>query len=240
MAMIFYGLNVAAFKIPFPVLPDMWQDIRAEALNLEGCYLPHNMQTGKTQWETAAIKSALGNWRLTDPAFYRHLPEIQPHSGPTRENRVEYMKQWAYTELASHCPVTTQFCKMAENVGTFMTGARFLKVHPNAHVKYHWDNTPHKEFRVTLGLEGVENEEFMVNTGEKKWEVIPMEAGEAWFVDISLGHMVRNNGITPRYRLGMQFYAPTTDWMSRLFMQSDNIIYAEHLRLNSPFQDGPI
>lgn len=240
--MIFYGLNVAAFKIPYPVLSDIWKNIRDECFRLEegGCFLPHNMQTGKEKWETASIKGALGNWRLSDPAFYRHLPEMKSVSGPTTEARQEYMKQWAYTELAAHCPVTTDFCQSIEGVGAFMSGARFLKLNPDSLVRYHYDNTPHKEFRVTLGLNGMEDEDFVIRTDTNQWELIPMKEGEAWFVDISLGHSVTNTGPKDRYRLGMQFYGPTTDWMLELFKDSEHIIYAEHLRLNCPFQDGPI
>ena len=237
--MILYGLNVAAFRIPFIFEKEMILD---ECMAIQHCFLPHNMQTGQDMWETAAIKSARGNWRLTDPAFYRHMPEMKSVSGPTLTDRKEYMKQWAYTELAAHCPYTTKICQEMEGLGAFMTGARFLKIRQNAHVDYHWDNTPHKEFRVTIGLKGMENEEFVINTGQNRWQTLPMKEGEAWFVDISLGHGVRNTGGDNRYRLGMQFYSPTTDMLLDMFSQcsEDDIIYAEHLRLNSPFQDGPI
>ena len=237
--MIFNGLNVAAFKIPFP-----FDHVRilAECMKLKHCFLPHNMQTGKDMWETAAIKGALGNWRLTDPAFYRHLPEMKTVSGPTREDRVEYMKRWAYTELAAHAPYSTSICQDMEGYGAFMTGARFLKVKGKAAVGYHWDNNPHKEFRVTIGLNGMGNEEFIINNGLNKWTPIPMKEGEAWFIDISLGHGVWNHSVHDRYRLGMQFYGPTTDELLELFMQcdKDSIIYADQLQLNAPFQDGPI
>ncbi len=237
--MIFYGLNVAAFRIPFP-FENQW--ILDECMRLKNCFLPHNMQTGQDRWETAALKSALGNWRLTDPAFYRHLPEMSSVSGPTMADRAEYMKQWAYTELAAHCPYTTAICQEMEGLGAFMSGARFLKVRQHATVDYHWDNTPHKEFRVTIGLSGMEDEEFVINTGPNKWVRLPMKTGEAWFIDISLGHAVTNKGDNNRYRLGMQFYSPTTDMLLDMFSRCDekDIVYAEHLQLNSPFQEGPI
>ncbi|KPL06627.1 hypothetical protein AMJ86_07830 [bacterium SM23_57] len=240
--MIFYGLNVAAFKIPFPNLSDVWEDIRDECFRLEeaDCFLPHNMQTGKDTWRTASIKGALGNWRLTDPAFYRHLPEMKSVSGPNIEDRLQYIDRWAYTELATFCPATTKFCQEVEGAGAFMNGARFLKLEPSAAIRYHYDNNPHKEFRVTLGLSGLSEETFVLNTGPNKWEPIPMKEGEAWFVDISLGHCVYNMGKTDRYRLGLQYYSPTSDWMLEMFKQSEHVVYAEQLRINPPFQEGPI
>ena len=240
--MIFYGLNVAAFKIPYPMLSDIWKPMRDECFKLEevGCFLPHNMQTGGHAWRTASIKGALGNWRLTDPAFYRHLPEMASVSGATREAREAYMEQWAYTELAAHCPATTSFCQSIEGAGAFLNGARFLKLRPDSLIRYHYDNTPHKEFRITVGLSGIENEEFIVNNGLNKWTCIPMKEGEAWFVDISLGHAVSNPANEDRYRLGLQYYSPTTDWMLKMFEESEEIIYADQIRVNPPFQNGPI
>jgi hypothetical protein len=233
--MIFYGLNVAAFKLPIDVPHQkLWNDCQ----RLSDCFLPHNMQTGGDIWETAAIKAAMGNWRLTDPGFYRHLPELSDCNDSCWKSREEYMRYWAYTELAVHAPDTWEFCMGIENLGSFMTGARFLKVHPGAMVKYHWDNNPGKEFRVTVGLHGMENEEFVIQTDSDKFETIPMKAGEAWFVDIGLGHAVHNTGTADRYRLGMQYYSPSSDVLLDLFTKSENIIYAEQLKMNPSFDNN--
>ena len=233
--MIFYGLNVAAFKLPIDVPhKQLWEDCQ----KLSDCFLPHNMQVGEDMWETAAIKAAMGDWRLTDPGFYRHFPEFESNNGQTWEQRQEYMKYWAYTELATHAKDTWRFCQDMEDMGAFMTGARFLKVSPEALVKYHWDNNPCKEFRITVGLKGMDHEEFVIQTGPSKYTIIPMKEGEAWFVDISLGHAVRNTHTTSdRYRLGFQYYGPGTDRLIELFTQSDNIIYADQLRMNATFEN---
>ena len=232
--MIFYGLNVAAFKLPISV---PHREMLNECHALYDCFLPHNMQTGKTGWRTAAIKAALGNWRLTDPGFYRRLPEMDDVNGQTMKERREYMRQWAYTELASHCPKTTRFCQDIENLGSFMTGARFLQVTATHFINFHQDNNPHKEFRVTVGLEGMDDEEFVIQTGPDEFVNIPMKEGEAWFVDIGLGHAVRNSKDAPRYRLGLQYYSPTCDRMLKLFEEADpeSVIYARHLQLGAPF-----
>lgn len=236
--MIFDGLNVAAFKIPYPNMTDICSDMLGECklLDSAGCFIPHNMQTGRTNWRTASIKGALGNWRLSDPAFYRHLPEMICGKEQTREARQQYMKQWAYTELAAHCPKTTEFCQSIEGVGSFLSGARFLKLQSASTIKYHHDNNPHKEFRVTIGLSGIESENFVIHTGTNHWVSIPMKEGEAWFVDISLGHAVTNTTVGDRFRLGLQFYGPSSDWMLELFNKSENIIYADQLHIDAPFE----
>ena len=233
--MIFYGMNVAAFKLPI-VVPH--REIVRECVQLSAVAIPHNLQLGKDQWETISIKGALGNWRLTDPPFYRDLPEFASTSGARREERREYMKLWGYTELACHAPVTTEFCQSVENLGAFMTGARFLKVPAQSFVKWHQDNNPHKEFRVTVGLSGMEHESFTIQTGKNRFETIPMKVGEAWFVDIGLGHEVRNtHHVGNRYRLGLQYYSPTTDRMLDLFDRSTAVIYAEQIEVNAPLEE---
>ena len=118
-----------------------------------------------------------------------------------------------------------------------MTGARFLQVTATHFINFHQDNNPHKEFRVTVGLEGMDDEEFVIQTGPDEFVNIPMKEGEAWFVDIGLGHAVRNSKDAPRYRLGLQYYSPTSDRMLKLFEEADpeSVIYARHLQLGAPF-----
>ena len=237
--MIFHGLNIAAFKLPVEV---PLEGLLTECHRLEDTFLPHNLQLSGHHWEAGAIKGALGNWTFSDPAFYKWRKGFKPEHGHDhdRDERIAYEKLWAYTELACFAPVTTRFVKSIEDLGAFLNGARFLKIHPGRALDYHCDNNPHKEFRVTVGLEGMEDEEFVIQTAPSKYQTIPMKAGEAWFVDISLGHAVSNRGNNPRYRLGMQYYSPTSDRMLRLFEQTDaaDIIYANHVVANAKLEHG--
>ena len=228
--MILYGLNVAAFKLPIEVPVD---SIIEEMEQFEDCFIPHNMQIGQVGWETVSLKGALGNWSFSDPAFYQWRPEMNPFYGSdhTKTQRLKYLSKWAYTELSCFAPRTTNFVKSLEGLGSFLNGARFLKVNPESHIDFHADNNPHKEFRVTIGLSGIEDEDFVIQTSNNKLVTIPMKVGEAWFVDISLGHAVYNLGKKPRYRLGLQYYSPTSDALLEMFKHAkeDDIIYSKHI-----------
>ena len=233
--MIFNGQNVAAFKLPITIPVD---DIitELELLEQHDLFLPHNMQVSDGTWGTASIKAPFGDYRLNDPIFYRDHPDIKSVSSLTnRSDRHEYMKRWLYTEICQTTPVTHKMSLDFEKYGSGLTTVRFLKMDGKSIIKQHCDNNPFKEFRLTIGLKGIDCEQFMINTGDDL-ETIPMKVGEVWFVDIGLSHLVVNECSIPRYRLGFQYYSPTTDALNELYntCNESSIMFAKQYAIGAP------
>lgn len=234
--MMFYGQNVAAFKIPWRV--DM-EAIFSECLDLEDCMLIHNMHLGDTSWLGAPLKAPLGDWKNTDATVFRHHPEMESHGTPNSwVARKNYMARWQWTELCSRTPGTMKALLPMQEWGSFLNAVRFLKLQPQSEVDWHSDNTPGKEFRITLGLSGMEEEVWQIDTGYGIQD-IAMNAGELWFVDIALKHRVINRGTNPRYRLALQFYGPPTDALMKLYGQvtDRDIVFARQYDFRPPFRE---
>ena len=113
-----------------------------------------------------------------------------------------------------------------------------MKLDSHGEIDWHSDNTPGKEFRVTLGLAGMEDEVWQIDTGYGVKD-ISMKAGEFWFVDIALKHRVINTSKNPRYRLALQFYGPPKDALMALYDKtSDNdIVFARQYDFRPPFRE---
>lgn len=234
--MMFYGQNVAAFKLPWSVDTPA---IYSECQTLEESMLIHNMHLGEINWLGAPLKAPLGDWKNTDATVFRHNPEMEKFGAPDSwEARKSYMARWQWTELCSWTPKTMEALLPLQGWGSFLNAVRFLKLQPQSEVDWHSDNTPGKEFRITLGLSGMEQEVWQIDTGYGVRD-IAMKAGELWFVDIALKHRVVNRGTKPRYRLALQFYGPPTDALMKLYRETSdqNIVFARQYDFRPPFRE---
>ena len=115
--MMFYGQNVAAFRIPWEVDAE---SLLAECQGLELTMLLHNMHLGNTSWLGAPLKAPLGDWKNTDATVFRHHPEMEAHGAPnSREARKQYMARWQWTELCAWTPKTMEALLPTQDWGTF-------------------------------------------------------------------------------------------------------------------------
>lgn len=232
--MIFWGQNIAAFKIPIHV--DLIK-LREEMKKILPLMMIHNMHVGGLHWKTVALRSPYGRFEHNDAAFFRFLPEIQSVSARSdREKRVEYLKMWDWTEVCPHIPYTMELLEQVQSFGSFLTSVRFVELEGDSEIEWHSDNVPGKEFRISIGIDGMDQEFFEIDTG-RGIQRIDAKAGEAWFIDIALKHRVVNRSLQPRRRLALQFYSPTSDRLLELYKATpaENIIYARDYDFNPPF-----
>lgn len=228
--MMLNGKNVAAFKLPIEAHPGIVSDCRWCVPMMTR----HNMQVSGSDWRGVALRAPLNRFTMNDPAAYRKF--LNP--GETRDDRLEYQRQWGWTEVAAHCSATTGWLADHMDLGQFMGLTKFMEVIGHGKIRFHSDNVPGKEFRIAVGLEGIENEVFLMNAG-KGIQKLQMKPLEVWFIDIAMAHAVFNKSDQPRYRLGAQFYGPPTDRLMDMFYRSEEIIYAADYDYEPPFVDHP-
>lgn len=124
------------------------------------------------------------------------------------------------TEWMARCPyiqTATEFFQCEKR------SVRLMKLHSGSDIKEHCDQEMNfEEGEVRFHIPVITNPEvhFMLD-GER----LVMREGECWYLNLSIKHAVRNNGVTDRVHLVID--CKVNDWIKQLF--DDHIQYQQHV-----------
>ncbi len=114
--------------------------------------------------------------------------------------------EWADTELVAACPA------FAQVMGTFrcpLHSVRLLRLAPGAVIREHTDHSlsfADGEVRIHLPVRTSSAVRFHLNG-----ELVPLQAGDVWYLNVNLPHSVENRGPEPRVHLVLD--CEVNDWL---------------------------
>lgn len=184
----------------------------------------HTFNAALLQQEVAALEGGLwkahynqsnyeGNWSTLQ---LRSVNGLTGNNTAIHSNALQGNDRFADTPLMALCPYTStviDFFKMEK------TSIRFMKLDAGAVIKPHSDpdlNFEEGELRIHIPV--ITNDQLYFYLEE---EILKMEEGSCWYMNLSLQHSVRNEGNTARVHLVID--GIVNDWVKNWFAQSDHL-----------------
>jgi hypothetical protein len=188
-------------RLPFVFDPQL---LRSDVATIsDDAWVAHFNQADYTgQWSSVALRSKSGDPR-----------DIIPTGSASEFSDTPLMGSCHHLRYAIE---SFQFPKKS---------VRLLRLHPGSYVKDHVDRDlglAGGEIRIHIPVETNDHVEFIVAN-----RLLPLRAGESWYIDFSQPHRIRNDGITPRTHLVID--GTLNDWTR------DMLIHAKHEIVTTSF-----
>jgi len=185
---------IESFKLPFIF------DVTDVAANLDNFvnaeWLPHfNTSYYSGNWNGLSLRNPGGNANSLYPA-----PNM--------------ISEYLDTPLMAHFPSVLKILKKIECP---VNSVRFLRLEKGAVIKEHFDNAlsfEDGEVRLHIPIRTNDKIEFISNG-----HLLPLQAGECWYINASLPHSVANRGDTDRIHLVLD--CSVNDWVRTFFPKVD-------------------
>jgi len=143
-------------------------------------WIPHfNTDNYEGDWSAVALR---GPANVTHP-----IQEIFATPGTT---------EWANTSLFDDSPY---FAKVMSTFKCPLLSVRLLRLGPGASIKEHTDHSlafEDGEVRLHVPVQTNQDVKFWLNG-----QLIPLQAGETWYLNVNLPHRVENNSLKHRVHL---------------------------------------
>lgn len=121
--------------------------------------------------------------------------------------------------------------KLISTLDCPVMAVRFLKLEAGAVIKQHRDHElAFEKGEARLHFPVITNPQVMFYIGDER---VPLQQGEAWYINANLPHRVSNEGQTDRIHLVVD--CKVNDWLSQVMNGSDKISFKqEHARKDLP------
>ena len=151
-----------------------------------------------TEWEYVKDKSVLhragDNYATVQNEGWKSLVLYGAHSTATTN---EVKEEFLWTEIAAHCPKTTQWLKDTFIINQNTGRIRFMLLEPNGHIVLHKDREQHGLNEINIAITHPDDCIFRF----KNYGNVPFKAGTAFLMDVSNEHFVVNNSEIPRLHM---------------------------------------
>jgi hypothetical protein len=186
---------ISSFRLPFNFNPAALRS-DLERIFPEEWVAHFNREYFEGEWSGAALRSAGGDARKLD-------------------SRVQAEAPFADTPIMQRCPY------VREVLNTFqckLQAVRFLKLAAGSTIREHRDyDLGFQERQLRLHLPIITNSEVVFFLDAQR---IEMQAGECWYLDLSLPHWVENRGPVDRVHLVID--CELNEWLSGLLPADDS------------------
>ena len=145
-----------------------------------------------------------GDWSgaaLRGPANVTH-PIQELFANPGTED-------WANTSLYDECPY---FAEVMSRFRCNLLSVRLLRLGPSSIIKEHVDHSlslEDAELRLHVPVQTSADIKFWLND-----KLIPLQAGETWYLNVNRPHRVENNG--DQYRVHLVLDCEINPWLKKL------------------------
>jgi hypothetical protein len=167
----------------------------------EEAWVPHfNQSDYAGEWSSVALRSKSGDAR-----------DIMAQGSA---------EEFSDTPLMAACP------HLREAVAAFaipLKAVRLLRLHPGSRIKEHRDRDlglADGELRIHVPVQTNDRVEFIVAN-----RILPLRQGEAWFIDFSQPHRIRNEGT--EHRIHLVIDGTVNEWAQQMLLRSVQEIVTE-------------